>query len=479
MTVAVAYRAARNALLAAEILLLGWLFATEDLAQLGFLILAIGGVLCAVAIIFSGWPIGCFLLLTIGAAMPRFSATLFGLHVRPEHVATSLAILATVVQAFRGRIQLSLRLMTFDYWLLGYVGMNFFSSVVTSPQPRMTLRWATLNAIVVIPYFLVRVLVRTDREVWLALRVLLCVGVAEAIYGTIATLANHIAGTTWGVQLGQYGSVPGTYGTQYEANLFGSYTACAAVMFLALFLLSKEQRRMWYGWGLMFSLLGAFFSLARTVLLALPVPIIVLLWISVKKGQFQLRRLLPVAIGVGLVLAMLSPFVIEYVSARFSAIDVSEGSVDASTFGRLVQMDIALDDVKSNPVFGTGTASFQLLFKLSDLGVAVNYADETDAGWISNTPLRVLHDIGVVGLAIFLVFLTVLAKATYRALRIATHTTKVSMLALSAGLLLYAVTFQATEATLLTFTWIHFGLLATAAAITLDPRRLTASVRNE
>jgi uncharacterized membrane protein YidH (DUF202 family) len=37
--------------------------------------------------------------------------------------------------------------------------------------------------------------------------------------------------------------------------------------------------------------------------------------------------------------------------------------------------------------------------------------------------------------------------------------------ALFCGCVLYAITFQATEATMLAFTWIHIGLLAAAVAI--------------
>jgi O-antigen ligase len=471
MTFAFPQRAAKTALVAGEFLVLGWLFATEDLSQLGLLILIVGGIFVVGAIVFKDWPIGCVLVLAIGAAMPRFNFMLFGLHVRPEHIATSIAILAIVVQLFRGHIELNLRLRSFDYWVLAYVAANFFSSALTSPEPRMTLRWATLNALVVIPYFLLRLLVSDDRHVWLALQTLLWVGLGEAIYGTLASLANHVWGTSWGVELGQYGAIPGTFGTQYEANLFGSYTACTAIMFLALFLLSKEHGHWWYGWGVACGLVAAFFSLARSVMLGLPFPIFVLLWVSAKKGQFQLRRLLPLAVGVSVILVALSPFLVEYVSARFSTIGVSDVSKDVSTAGRLLQMGAALDDVKVHPVFGTGTSSFQLLFKLSDLGVAVTYEDD-DIGWISSTPLRILHDTGLVGLGIFLVFLGILARVTYRALKVATPSTKVSIVALSAGLLLYAITFQATEATLLTFTWIHLGLLAAAAAVATERGRV-------
>jgi hypothetical protein len=38
-------------------------------------------------------------------------------------------------------------------------------------------------------------------------------------------------------------------------------------------------------------------------------------------------------------------------------------------------------------------------------------------------------------------------------------------MALSAGGVLYAITFQATEATMLAFTWVHLGLLATAVTV--------------
>jgi O-antigen ligase len=473
MTLAFAYRAARTTLLVGEILVFGWLFATESLTALGWLTLVIGVALGTVLLVFTDWPIGCVVMLTIAATTPQFKLTVFDLHLRPEHVATAVAILAILVQALAGQ-PLKPRLRSFDYWVAAYVAANFFSSALTSPQPAMTLRWASLNALVVTPYFLARVLVRNDRHVWLALRALLCVGAGEALYGTLASVSNHILGTTWGVELGQYGAIPGTYGTQFEANLFGSYTGCAAVMFLAFFLLSKEPRRFWYGLGLTVCLVAVFFSLARAALLGLPIPVLVLFWISFKKGQFQLRRLLPVGIGIGLVLLLLSPLLIEYVTTRFSTIDLSSASTDVTVAGRMIQMAAAVDDVKVHPIFGTGTSSFQLLFKLADLGIYVNYEDN-DIGWISNSPLRILHDTGIVGLAFFLAFLGTLARTTYRALRTATFSTKLSIAALLAGLLLYAITFQVTEATLLSFTWWHLGLLAAAASVATDRGRLTAS----
>lgn len=475
MTLISAHRAIWIALLAAESVVLVWLLATEDLNQLGFLILILGLMVGVVALVFRDWPIGCVMLLALGAAMPRFNILLGGLHLRPEHIATSVAVAAISVQLLRGHVASNLRLRSFDYWLLAYVALNFFSSVVTSPIPRMTIRWAFLNALVVTPYFLVRILVRNDRQVWMVLQGLLWLGMGEALYGTLASVSNHLWDTSWGVELGQYGTVPGTYGTQYEANLFGSYAACTGVMFFTLFLLSKAANRSWYGWGAILCLVGAFFSLARAVLLALPIPIIVLVWISVRRGQFQLRRLLPLMIGIGLVGTALSPFVVDYLSQRFSTLDASQVPTDYSTLGRLVQADFALEEFKANPIFGTGTSSFQVTFNLADLGIPLDPNDE-GAGWISNSPLRVLHDTGLVGLMVYLMLLGTLARAAYKALRAGTHSTKVAIVALSAGLLLYAITFQVTEATLLTFSWIHLGLLAAAASAALERGNLREGI---
>ena len=41
----------------------------------------------------------------------------------------------------------------------------------------------------------------------------------------------------------------------------------------------------------------------------------------------------------------------------------------------------------------------------------------------------------------------------------------IAIIALEAGLLLYAITFQSSEASLLAFTWVHFGLLSSGVVI--------------
>jgi O-antigen ligase len=462
----------KRAVIAGEALLLGWLLATEDLSVFALLALGMLGALVIAAITSISWPLGALLVLTVASAMPRLAATVIGLHLRPEEVAIGFVALALCWQALKKRRLPSLHLRTFDCFLIAYVGINFFTSAVTSPQPHLTMRWAVLNAIVVSPYFLVHLMTTDESRLRRAFHLLLWVGAAESAFGILCFLSNRLFQTSLGVEAAQYGAIPGTYGTQYEANLFGSYTACCAIMFLSCFIFGARSRRAGYGLGLAITMLGALISLARSVLLALPVAALFVIWVAIRRGQFRLRRLVPLTLVFALVLLAIGPFVLGFVRERFSSLDPTELGSDATTLTRIVQMAVAAEDVQTHPVLGTGTASFQLFFDWDDY-IPGMQGDSDAGGWVGNTPLRILHDTGLVGLVIFLMFLWSLARAVRKAVRKAEHQTRTVLVALSAGLLLYAITFQATEATILAFTWVHLGLLAAAVKVVQLPHSLS------
>lgn len=454
----------KRAVFAGEAVLFAWLLATEDLGLLGLAALGLMAAVAMAVVTSISWPFGALFVLTASSAMPRLAASVAGLHLRPEHIAIGFVVLALMIQALKKRALPSLDLRTFDYCLIAYIGINFFTSAVTSPQPLMTLRWAALNAIAISPYFLISWMVTDESKLHRAFSFVLWVGALESAFGVLCFLSNRVFETSIGVETAQYGAIPGTYGTQYEANLFGSYTACCAIMFLACFLFGAKSRRTVYGLGFAITLLGALISLARSVLLALPVAALFVIWVALKRRELKLRRLVPMAIGFGLVLLAVSPFVLGLVRERFSTIDISELGSDSTSLVRIVQMAVAAEDVQAHPVLGTGTASFQLFFDWDDYLPGMQGENDV-AGWVGNTPLRILHDTGVVGLVVFLAFLWTLARAVRQAVRKAEYQTKTIMIALSAGLLLYAITFQATEATILAFTWVHLGLLAAAVKV--------------
>ena len=233
-------------------------------------------------------------------------------------------------------------------------------------------------------------------------------------------------------------------------------------MFLACLTFGAKSRRSLYGLGFAITLLAALISLARSVLLALPVAAFFVIWVALRRRELKLRHWCPGG-GFALVLLAVSPFVFDLVKERFSTIDISELGSDSTSLVRIVQMAVAAEDVQAHPVLGTGTASFQLFFDWDDYLPGMQGENDV-AGWVGNTPLRILHDTGIVGLAIFLGFLSRWPGQFERRFVMA-GTTRTIMIALSAGLVLYAITFQATEATILAFTWVHLGLLAAAVKV--------------
>lgn len=443
-----------------EAVLLGWLVATEGLSGLGLMAVCVLAAIALTVGVLTNWPRGAALVLIVASAMPRLAGTLSTLHVRPEHVAAGMVLVAVFLRMLSGGVPRWPKLKSFDYFLFGYVILNFVTSAFTSPQPSMTLRWAALNAIIVSPFFLMRFLLTDTKDATNAVQVLLWVGFAEALAGIICYASGAAFHTTFGISTEQYGSVPGVHGTQYEANIFGSYTACCAIMFLAFFLMRQSTRRSKYAWGLVFTLLAAFVSLARSALLALPVAAAYVIWVVYKSNRIQLRSVVRLGLVFAVFLLAISPFLFSTLVGRFTTLDMNNISSDSSSVTRLVQTAVGIEDVEAHPLLGTGTASFQLLFNWDDYmpGMAGDNPDQ--GGWLGNTPLRILHDTGVIGLSVFLLFVGSLALATRKAYKTAATEVRTALLALSGGLVLYAITFQATEATMLAFTWVHFGLLA-------------------
>jgi O-antigen ligase len=451
------------ALVILEFAVLAWLVANEGAAEVGWLAVGLVGAIGLAVAVASSWPLGAVFTLVIASAMPRLAGKVFGLHLRPEHIAIAAVLMALSVQIVRKRVG-RLKVRNFDCFLVGYVVLNFLTSAITSPEPRMTLRWALMNAIVIAPFFLLRFMLTDMRKASQAVEMLLWVGAGESVIGLICFFSNAVFHTTFGVSAEQYGFIPGVYGTQYEANIFGSYCGCCTVLFLAFFLLHRGSNRSRYVWGMAICLLAALISLARSVLLALPIAGAFVLWAVYKSGRVQFRSLMRVALVVGVLGVVAGPFILDFIVKRFSTIDFDDLSADSSTLTRLVQTAAGLEDVRTHPLLGTGTDSFQLFFNWDDYMPGMG-GDAEAGGWLGNTPLRVLHDTGILGLSVFLLFLGSLASKTRGAFRVADPQTRIVLVALSGGLILYAITFQATEATMLAFPWIHLGLLAAVVEI--------------
>jgi hypothetical protein len=406
------------------------------------------------------WPYGALLVLIVMSAMPRFFVQVIGWKARPEHFAVVIVSLAVGVWMLHYKRKIRLEWM--DYWVLALVGLNYASSAFTSLEPASTLRWALMNNLAVIPYFLIRVLVPDRQTLVKGFRMMLGVGFAEALYGILCYLSLHAFGTSTGMGLGFYLTdlaVP--YGSLYEPNLFGAYTACTAVLFLALYMIEGHRR---VGWLICFIItsLAAALSFSRAALVGMVVGSVWVFWSARKNkvaGRSKLSSLLPVT---ALILVMGIMLAGGELQKRFSSL-YNEGLQEQTAIVRYIVIYQALADFPRHPLLGSGTASLQLSFDWADY-----FPDWTsEKAWVPNVFVRILHDTGLLGLTAFLGFAVSLALRIRRCLR--GRNSQISLLVgLTAGALVYCVSFQFTDGTILAFSWIHLGFLATATILLDD-----------
>jgi O-antigen ligase len=438
------------------IVLLSSLAAEENLSWVGWVV---GGAALLVSIV-SRWPYGALLVLIATSAMPRFFVEVFGWKARPEHFSSVILFLALGVRLlFYKR---NVRLEKLDYWVLAYVVVNYISSAFGSSAPSATLRWALQNNLAVLPYFLIRMLVPDLEVLKSAFKILLSIGVVESIYGIVCYLSHHVFGTTFGMDFAYLVDVAAPYGSIFEPNLFGAYTGCCALLGLAVYLIGS--RRLRYLVCFLIASLASVLSLSRAALIALVIASAWVLWQARHATNKNRTRPATLALALAVILVIAVTAVGGVLKERFSDL-FNQGFAEETAVTRLIVIVEALQEVPQHPLLGSGTASFQLSF---DFG---KYVPEwaNNPAWVGNVIVRILHDTGFVGLATVVgllgsVWWKIRGELQGRSYEIS------MLLGLSAGALLYSISFQATDGTILAFSWVHLGFLASAAILINGPK---------
>ncbi len=421
----------------------------------GLTTLAVAGAIVVPAALlwFTKNPPAAIMALLAASAAPRLFIEITGLKARPEHVISGLMICA--IPFLWKRREQPVQWIWPDYLLLAYVGLIFFSSFFMSIEPGQTTKWAAQQVLAILPYFFLRVLI-TDRERfrW-AFRALLAVGVAACAYAIVCFYSYIFFGSSFGVEVEQYGDIAATYGLQFEANILGAYSGALAVMMLVMYL--QEHSHKFLVGCTFFGLVAMTVSLSRAALGATVLAFGLVGLLAFRRGLLKPRVVFNVAaasLGAALLVA---PLVLHHYTERFSTVEIADPLADSNTLTRAVQTVSALDEIAKHPIFGGGTSSFQLAFDWQSLGT-----EWEDQGWIGNTELRVLHDTGAVGLVVLLLFLLSLANRAKKTLK---RESSPELVALLASGVVYCITFQATEGTLLAFPWVQLGLIGCAVSV--------------
>jgi hypothetical protein len=390
------------------------------------------------------------IVLMVAVAMPRLFVQVSGLKARPEHVACGILLLA--LPFWLKQRPEPMKWFAPDYILAAYLGAHLFSSLVMSIAPAQTIKWASQQIIVVTAYFLLRVVIVDRVSFRRAFDIALVIGAVEALYGLLCFYSNLLFGTEFGMEIGQYGSIPGTYGTQFEANILGSYCGACSAMMLAMYLQEKRQRYL-LGFAVTFAAMAI--SLSRGALLGSLLGLLVV--IIRRRKDIDRRRLEKLALAMLGISITVAPAVLGLWSERFSTVEISDIATDDTTRDRVITLGLAYEGIMEHPLMGNGTSSFQLQFSSADFG-----GDQDMPGWIANTEARILYDTGIVGFGLFLAFFVSLGRGVKRLLKTSPHP---ELEALAMSFVVYLVAFQFTEGTLLAFPWVHLGLIAACLAV--------------
>lgn len=406
------------------------------------------------------WPLGSLFVLLTASVMPRFTVEIGGWKARPEHFAVLLVLLALVFRQLMGANESPVFTWA-DRFVVAYVVWCYIASAWPSPAPGLTLRWALLNNLAVLPYFLIRLLVRNERALRWTFNAFLATGIGECAYAVACFASRHLFGTSFGVEVGQYSAgFEGTYGTQAEPNILGSYSACLAIILLVVYF-SDGRKRGWVVWGFTISLAAIFVALSRGAFISFVFGSAVLFSLGLKRRSFRIRKLLPIALGLAVVTAPIALISGRNLEARFAGLFQGGAESDTETIGRLVAWGASFEDIARHPIVGNGIASFQLLADVGQLPIL------GDRPWVGNSIVRIVHDTGLVGLLLFLGIIVSVSRDLKSALA-GQGPRKRLIAAMAAGCLVYVVAFLSTEATILAFFWVHIGLLASACSLRFE-----------
>ncbi len=396
-----------------------------------------------------GLQVGLVVLLIVASVADHFTFPVGPVAFRAEQIAALFALTALVVVKVRAADASWLKPNLAEGMLLVWFACNVISSVLASPDRRLSLKILVLIGVCSLGFFLPRRLLGgpgAGEQIETVVRWLLIVFATEAAYGALM-YTLHVFGLNISLSRNPASGHVGAYGTLWEPNVFGAFAAAGAVAWV--YLGRGRFKRPWL--GLVAGVAGLFDSVTRAAWLVAALAGALGLALPGLRRRLDMRMLAMGAIGsLVVVVAMvgLEQFgtytVDPPVATRgYGLLAALLNLVDV--VGRYNQLAPIMDDIQGHILLGRGTASFEALHVVSGIPEHV-----------ASLPLLVLNDTGLIGLALFVRFVAaVFARAWSR-----------RGVAIVAGLgqvgLVIGLTNLATETMELMIGWLLVGLLIAA-----------------
>lgn len=344
-----------------------------------------------------------------------------------------------------------LRLDSVGILALLWIGCNFLSSLLYSPDQLSSYRICLWLIFSVLIYFLTGSLVDRFFKVETLLKWLLIVCLLEAAVGITCFflyLGGHNIG---GVQIDPVSGIPRAYGTMWEANFFGIFLASAALFWFYLWINGGLFVRKFYLlMGFLVSSFGAILSFTRSSWITLFCGVIFILVSSTKTLMHKPRIIFGLVVIIFcLSLAVNNPFLESLVSVRLLNLSATN---DGTLLFRLARINLAFEDWLTSPILGLGTNSF---------GQRHLDATQKEApDYLSTLFAQNLYDTGLIGFALIVGIISVIVKRSWLVIN---KTKDARIKALTTGLLISFLSlllmYQTTSAFWFGFNWVYVGLL--------------------
>jgi O-antigen ligase len=280
----------------------------------------------------------------------------------------------------------------------------------------------------------------------------------------------HVLGPTIALSANPAGGHIAAYGTLWEPNVLGAVSGAGAI---GWFLLGR--RHFAHPWiGLACCLGGVLVSFTRTAWIATAVVLAVAALVA-ERDRMHVRTLVLGCLG-GLVVAT-AVGVVDRVGDYYQPPAGAVGSVQTQhrpasgllgvitnatdVIGRIQQAEIVFGDVKPRALLGGGTGSY-----------GERHMVDGQPQHIANLELTVLNDTGLVGSAVFGVFLVAIAYAAWK------NRGDPNVDGLGMVILMLAIANQLTETMELMVTWFLVGLLMAAIERARLERRVSRPHRH-
>lgn len=392
-----------------------------------------------------------FFLMAVTVTLNGVEWSSYGVNLTPERILVGpfwLLILFVLLISPRLSIKKSSLL------LLAWFAVGLTSSVF-SPADAWSVKMAAVQAAAISYYFITLISAPNLLGVFKSRVFILLAFFCGPVFALLYTSVYFFELPDYFLFLTQEGS-GGTRlrGTITEANLFGVFV----IFFILVFIAINKKRRFWW-WLILLGLNASLvFSFSRAPWGSFLVSLLFYYYlISPRKiGRKDLVKYLSLFI-IFSILVFLFAYLI------FSAFGEHEiiGRIH-SIRTRLIMWELAVESFLERPIIGSGFYSFSAIF---DYAPALVGSDTYRSAWISNLPLAIIHDTGVIGFLLFFGFVAVTVVRGWRAVRwVAVHNGDFRfMTRTGAALLCFIIVLMVSSLSIpahsLAFFWVGIALL--------------------